>query len=319
MSSCSAQTSGCVQFRSGCSGANRWRYHSPGTPTSRCASRPGRRRSTATRSAAAPRRPRAGPEPEALALGRSGRRGEGRPEPRVLVRDVVRDDVHDRADPERARLGDQLLGLCERPEGGVDRPVVRDVVAGVRQRGRVPRVEPERVDAELAQVRAAAREHPRGRRFRRRSRRRSCGRRPGRRPPRATTGVGPAASRAGRRRRAQVAAARVAVPSGVIAGEYGTIRQTNARALTKKCKISCFECKFRRSCAGNRSGERSQAAWRADRAAAVEPRATISGSKNSSSGETAEPSIWPASISTAARPIASIGWRTVVSGGPCSS
>ena len=51
------------------------------------------------------------------------------------------------------------------------------------------------------------------------------------------------------------------------------------------------------------------------RAAPVEPRATISGSKKSSSAETAAPSIWPTSISTAARPIASIGWRTVVSGG----
>ena len=39
--------------------------------------------------------------------------------------DVVRDDVDDRADPERARLGDQLLGLLERAERRVDRPVVR--------------------------------------------------------------------------------------------------------------------------------------------------------------------------------------------------
>ena len=32
-SSCSAQTSGCVQLRSGCSGVNRCRYHSPGVPS----------------------------------------------------------------------------------------------------------------------------------------------------------------------------------------------------------------------------------------------------------------------------------------------
>lgn len=50
-------------------------------------------------------------------------------------------------------------------------------------------------------------------------------------------------------------------------------------------------------------------------AVAVEPRATTSGSKKSSSADTGELSIWPASISTAARPIASIGCRTVVSGG----
>src|ERR1700721_3678125 len=48
---------------------------------------------------------------------------------------------------------------------------------------------------------------------------------------------------------------------------------------------------------------------------AVEPRATTSGSKNSSSADTTAPSIWPPSISTAARPIASSGCRTVVSGG----
>ena len=74
-------------------------------------------------------------------------------EPRVLVRDVVRNDVDDRADPERPRLGDQLLCLGERPECRIDRAVVRDVVAGVGERRRVPGVEPESVDAERAQVR----------------------------------------------------------------------------------------------------------------------------------------------------------------------
>ena len=95
----------------------------------------------------------AGPEPEARALARSRRRGDCLPEPRVLVRDVVRDDVDDRADSERARLGDQLLGLRERPERRVDRAVVRDVVSRIGKRRGVPRVEPERVDAEVSQVR----------------------------------------------------------------------------------------------------------------------------------------------------------------------
>ena len=71
----------------------------------------------------------------------------------MLVRDVVRDDVDDRADAERAGLRDQLLGLLERPERRVDRAVVGDVVARVGQRRRVPGVEPEGVDAEVAQVR----------------------------------------------------------------------------------------------------------------------------------------------------------------------
>ena len=71
----------------------------------------------------------------------------------MLVGDVVRDDVDDRADPERTRLGDQLLGLLEGAEDGIDRPVVGDVVAGVGERGRVPGVEPEGVDAEILEIR----------------------------------------------------------------------------------------------------------------------------------------------------------------------
>ena len=94
----------------------------------------------------------AGPEPEALALGRPEGL-ERRAEPRVLVRDVVRNDVDDRPDAEGARLGDQLLRLLEGAEGGVDRPVVRDVVAVVGERRRVPGAEPEGVDAEVAEVR----------------------------------------------------------------------------------------------------------------------------------------------------------------------
>ena len=91
-------------------------------------------------------------EPEARPLGRAGRSSEGVAEPRVLIGDVVRDDVDDRADPERARRGNELLRLVQRPVGGVDRAVVRDVVAVVGHRRRVPGVEPDGVDAELAQV-----------------------------------------------------------------------------------------------------------------------------------------------------------------------
>ncbi len=99
--------------------------------------------------------PRAGPKPESRPLRRAGGRGERSAKPRVPVGDVVRDDVDDGADPELARLGDQLLRLLERAEDRVDRPVVGDVVAGVGERRRVPRVEPERVDPEVVQVRQA--------------------------------------------------------------------------------------------------------------------------------------------------------------------
>lgn len=50
-------------------------------------------------------------------------------------------------------------------------------------------------------------------------------------------------------------------------------------------------------------------------ACAVDPRTTSSGSKSSSSGGTALPPTCAFSSSTAARPMASMGWRTVVSGG----
>ena len=75
-------------------------------------------------------------------------------EPRVLVGDVVRDDVDDRADAELERLGDERLRLGERAERRVDGAVVGDVVAAVGQRRRVPGVEPDGVDAEVLEVAA---------------------------------------------------------------------------------------------------------------------------------------------------------------------
>ena len=70
----------------------------------------------------------------------------------MLIRDVVRDDVDDRADAQLECLRDQLLGLGERPEGRIDGPVVRDVIAAVGQRRDVPGGEPNRVDPEIGQV-----------------------------------------------------------------------------------------------------------------------------------------------------------------------
>ncbi len=84
--------------------------------------------------------------------GAAGAFGEGGPEPRVGLGDVVGHDVDDGADAVPGGLRDELLGLGEGAEGGVDGPVVGDVVAAVGHRGGVPGVEPEGVDAELGEV-----------------------------------------------------------------------------------------------------------------------------------------------------------------------
>ncbi len=77
---------------------------------------------------------------------------ERRPEPGVLVGDVVGHDVDEGADAQFACLGDELLRLGEGAERGVDHPVVGDVVAAVLHRGQVPGVEPQGVDAEFGEV-----------------------------------------------------------------------------------------------------------------------------------------------------------------------
>ena len=70
----------------------------------------------------------------------------------MLIGDVIGDDVDDRADVDGQRFGDQRLGLGERAEGGVDGPVVGDVIAAVGQRRGVPRVVPDGVDAEVVEI-----------------------------------------------------------------------------------------------------------------------------------------------------------------------
>src|SRR3712207_7776803 len=57
--------------------------------------------------------------------------------------------VDDGAQAERARLRDQPLGLLERPERRLDRPVVGHVVARVGHRRRVPGAEPDRKSTRL--------------------------------------------------------------------------------------------------------------------------------------------------------------------------
>jgi hypothetical protein len=98
----------------------------------------------------------AGPEPEPGPLVAARCRRQRRPEPGVLVGHVVGDDVDDRPETDGAGLGDDLLGLGERAEGGIYGPVVGDVVAAVGPGRRVPGREPEGVDAEVAQVVQAA-------------------------------------------------------------------------------------------------------------------------------------------------------------------
>ena len=149
ISSCSVQTSGWAQLRSGCSGANKCRYHSPSSdPRPRGAAEDrlpavGRGRAVRTRSP---------PEPEPLP-GRRGRpRCERLAEPGVLVRNVIRHEVDDRPHPELASFCDQRLGILERAECRVDRAIVDDVVARVGERRRIPRVEPERVHPERPEV-----------------------------------------------------------------------------------------------------------------------------------------------------------------------
>ena len=125
------RTSGWFQLRSGCSGVKRCRYHWPGVPSGfvvRVQVSPAKG-DTQWLGISSPV-----DEPEALALGRAGAGGEGGLEPLVLVGDVVRDDVDDRADAERERLLHEQLGLGERSEVGVDRAVVADVVAAVGER-----------------------------------------------------------------------------------------------------------------------------------------------------------------------------------------
>ena len=177
-SSCSRRTAGWDQLRSGCSGAKRWRYHSPSSTRVQGEPPNSRRQSLGGSSPCSPRARRGsgrGPRSGLPGPAASAARNQT-----VLVGDVVGHDVDDRADPQFARLGDQLLGLGEGAEGRVDGPVVGHVVAAVGHRREVPGGEPQCVDAEFGEVGQPWRGRPPGRRCRRRRRRRSCGRTPGR-------------------------------------------------------------------------------------------------------------------------------------------
>jgi hypothetical protein len=69
---------------------------------------------------------------------------------------VVRHDVGDEADAGGVQRRDHLVELGERADLRVDVAVVVDVVAAVGEGRRVERREPDRVDAQLDEVRDAA-------------------------------------------------------------------------------------------------------------------------------------------------------------------
>jgi hypothetical protein len=71
-----------------------------------------------------------------------------------VVEHQLRDDVQ----PAPVRLGHEIVEVGEAADLGVDRRVVRDVVAVVPARRRIEGKEPERRDAEVLQVRQLARQ-----------------------------------------------------------------------------------------------------------------------------------------------------------------
>jgi hypothetical protein len=73
-------------------------------------------------------------------------------EPLVFVRGVVDDQVHDETDVAVVEPVSQRLPVVHGPVLLVDRPVVADVVAVVGPRGLVDGIEPDDVDAQVAEV-----------------------------------------------------------------------------------------------------------------------------------------------------------------------
>ena len=86
-----------------------------------------------------------------VALGRVGR-GAGLLEPRVVGGGVVHHEVGDHADAALVGGLDEVAHVVDGPVVGLDREVVRDVVAAVAQRGPVEGQQPDAVDAQPLQV-----------------------------------------------------------------------------------------------------------------------------------------------------------------------
>ncbi len=78
--------------------------------------------------------------------------GERLLEPLVQVGRVVGDDVDDDADAAFVQRRDHGVEVLQRAEPRIDVAIVGDVVAAVRERRRVERTQPHRVDAELREI-----------------------------------------------------------------------------------------------------------------------------------------------------------------------
>ena len=155
VSSKSARTSGFDQSRSGCSGANRCRYHCPsGT---RVQALPPKF-DTQSLGGSSPESPDPSRNTYRARSAEPGEDGQCGPEPLVLVRGVVRHDVDDDLQVVLVGGPDQGVEVVEGPELRVDGTVVGDVVAPVGERRREERGEPQRVDTERRQVRHPARD-----------------------------------------------------------------------------------------------------------------------------------------------------------------
>src|SRR5260370_3617269 len=73
-------------------------------------------------------------------------------EPRMLVRSVIGNKIHDHADVAFLRFADHSVEIRERAVKWIDACIVRNVVAEIHQRRRVHRANPNRVEAQGAKV-----------------------------------------------------------------------------------------------------------------------------------------------------------------------
>ena len=115
-----ARTSGWSQFRSGWSGANRCRYHSPGVPSGlvvRVQVVPEKFDGQAV-GISSPPAPRPGRNQNRSRSGEPGPAASAAWNQACSVGDVVGDDVDDGPDAERRRLGDQPSASSSVPNAG---------------------------------------------------------------------------------------------------------------------------------------------------------------------------------------------------------
>ena len=88
----------------------------------------------------------------ARARHRAGRTRERLLEPWVPIGRVVGHDVDEDAQAQRMGIRQQAVRVIECPEHRIDASVIGNVIAPIRHRRHVPGRDPERLDAEVAQV-----------------------------------------------------------------------------------------------------------------------------------------------------------------------